>query len=77
MAALEKVLGEKLKQAGSDINTERLGFDFAFPRKITPEELKQAEEIANEVVVDDLPVTWEEMNTDVAYADGASGAFRH
>ncbi len=77
VAALEKVLGEKLKQAGSDITVDRLRFDFAFPRKVTPEELKQAEGIANEVVAKDLPVSWEEMNTDDAFGAGASGAFRH
>lgn len=77
VAALEKVLGEKLMQAGSDINEERLRFDFKFGRKVTPEELKQAEDIANKAVADDLPVTWEEMNTDDAFSAGASGAFRH
>ncbi|MBX4190011.1 alanine--tRNA ligase [Candidatus Parcubacteria bacterium] len=77
VAALEKVLGEKLIQAGSDINTERLRFDFKFSRKVTPEELKQAEKIANEVVEKDLPVSWEEVATDEAFSAGASGAFRH
>jgi alanyl-tRNA synthetase len=77
VAALEKVLGEKLKQAGADITVERLRFDFAFPRKVAPEELKQAEEIANKAVDDDLPITWEEVNTDNAFTSGASGAFRH
>jgi alanyl-tRNA synthetase len=77
VAALEKALGEKLVQAGADINNERLRFDFKFPRKVTPEELKKAEDIANEAVDKDLPVTWEEMQTDDAFAAGASGAFRH
>ncbi len=77
VAALEKVLGEKLMQAGSDINEERLRFDFKFGRKVTAEELKKAEDMANEAVSQDLPVTWEEMNTDDAFSDGASGAFRH
>lgn len=77
VAALEKVLGQKLPQAGSDITAERLRFDFTFPRKVMSEELKQAEDIANNIVAKDLPVTWEEMNTDDAFAGGASGAFRH
>ncbi len=77
VAALEKTLGQKLPQAGSDISVERLRFDFSFPRKITPEEIKQAQDIANEVVAKDLPVTFEEMDVDKAFESGASGAFKH
>ena len=77
VAALEKVLGQKLPQAGSDISVERLRFDFAFPRKVTPEEIKQAQDIANEIVAKDLPVTFEEMDIDKAFESGASGAFKH
>jgi len=76
VAALEKVLGEKLPQAGSDITAERLRFDFKFPRKVTPEELKQAEDMANEIVAKDVPVTCEEMDVDKAFKSGASGAFK-
>ena len=77
VAALEKVLGQKLPQAGSDINEERLRFDFVLPRKITPDELKQAEEIANEIVKQDLPVSWEEMDLQKALDSGAAGVFKH
>jgi len=77
VASLEKVLGQKLVQAGSDINIERLRFDFAFSRKITPEEIKQAENIANEIVAKDLPVSFVEMDTDEAFRVGASGVFKH
>ncbi|MBP9822063.1 MAG: alanine--tRNA ligase [Candidatus Pacebacteria bacterium] len=77
VAALEKVLGQKLPQAGSDISVERLRFDFNFPRKITPEEIKQAQDVANEVVAKDLPVSFEEMDVDKAFESGASGAFKH
>jgi alanyl-tRNA synthetase len=77
VAALEKVLGQKLPQAGADINIERLRFDFKFPRKVTPEELQQAEKIANDAVDKDLPVSWEEMSVDEAFGSGASGAFKH
>ena len=77
VAALEKVLGQKLPQAGSDITIERLRFDFAFPRKITPEELKQAEDIANDVINKDLPVSFEEMDVEEAFKSGAAGAFKH
>ena len=77
VAALEKVLGEPLKQAGADINLERLRFDFAFPRKVTLEELAQAEEIANKAVTDDLEVWNEELPLEEAFASGAHGAFAH
>ena len=77
VAALEKVLGEPLKQAGADINLERLRFDFAFPRKVTPEELREAEKIANQAVADDLEVWMEELPLEEAFASGAHGAFAH
>ena len=77
VASLEKVLGEPLKQAGADINTERLRFDFAFPRKLTPEELQQAEKIANQTVADNLEVWFEELPLEEAFASGAHGAFAH
>ena len=71
------VLGQKLLQAGSDISIERLRFDFSFPRKVIPEEIKQAQDIANEVVAKDLPVSFEEMDVDKAFESGASGVFKH
>lgn len=77
VAALEKVLGEPLKQAGADINSERLRFDFKFPRKVTPEEIQEAEKIANQAVVDDLEVWFEELPLEEAFASGAHGAFAH
>ena len=76
VAALQQVLGQKLPQAGSDITAERLRFDFTFPRKITPEELKKAEDIANKVVRDDLLVSWKEMDLDEALKSGASAFFK-
>ncbi len=77
VAALEKVLGEPLKQAGADINSERLRFDFKFPRKVTPEEIEEAEKIANQAVADDLEVWFEELPLEEAFASGAHGAFAH
>ena len=76
VAALQKVLNDKLPQAGSDITVERLRFDFKFSRKVTPEELKQAQDIANEIVAQDLPVTCEEMDVEEAFKSGASGTFK-
>jgi len=47
--ALRDVLGPEVEQRGSDITAERTRFDFAFPRKLTPEELKSAEEIVKKL----------------------------
>ncbi len=76
VASLQKVLGQKLPQAGADITVERLRFDFTFPRKVTPKELKQAEDIANEIVDKDLPVTCKEMDLQEALDSGASAFFK-
>jgi len=76
VAALKKVLGQELPQAGADITAERLRFDFTFPRKVTDEELQEAEKIANEIVNKDLPVTREEMPLDKAIKSGATAFFK-
>ncbi|TSC60149.1 MAG: alanyl-tRNA synthetase [Parcubacteria group bacterium LiPW_15] len=54
--ALREVLGDEVHQAGSDITTERTRFDFSFPRKLTPEEIKKVEDIVNQKVLEDLPM---------------------
>ncbi len=60
---------------GSNITAERTRFDFSHHQKVTPEEIKQVEDIVNEQIAADLPVTWKEENTQEAFAKGASGAF--
>ena len=75
-AALRKILGEEVKQAGSDITAERLRFDFTFPRKLTPEEIKKVEDSVNEVIQKDLPVTKEEMPYEEAVKTGALSFFK-
>ncbi|MEK7150957.1 MAG: alanine--tRNA ligase-related protein [Patescibacteria group bacterium] len=64
-AALRKVLGNEVHQMGSDITVERTRFDFNFPRKVTPEEIKKVEEIVNQAINEDLMVEIKEM----AYED--------
>lgn len=73
--ALQIVLGEHATQKGSNITAERLRFDFANPQKVTPEQLKQVEDIVNEQIQRDLPVTCEEMSLEDAKASGATGLF--
>ena len=73
--ALQIVLGDHATQKGSNITTERLRFDFAHPQKVTKEELEKVEEIVNEQIKRDLPVTCEEMTVEEAKASGAMGLF--
>jgi alanyl-tRNA synthetase len=70
-AALRKVLGEHVSQKGSNITGERLRFDFSHPQKLTDEEIRKVEEIVNEQIEEDLPVTFEEKSLDEAIAEGA------
>ena len=73
--ALQIVLGEHATQKGSNLTAERLRFDFMHPQKVTPEELKQVEDIVNEQIAKDLVVTCEEMSLEEAQASGATGLF--
>ncbi len=74
--ALREVLGEKIKQMGSDINPERLRFDFSYHRKLSPEELKKVEDIVNQKIKEDLSVTMEKMPLEEAIKSGALAFFK-
>lgn len=73
--ALQIVLGEHAKQKGSNITSERLRFDFSHPKKMTKEEIQQVEDIVNEQIEKDLPVTCTEMSYEEAKKSGATGLF--
>ena len=74
--ALRVVLNDDtISQKGSNITAERLRFDFSFPRKLTPEELKAVEDLVNEQIGRHLPITCEEMTVAEAKAQGAIGLF--
>ena len=73
--ALINVLGDQVAQKGSNINAERMRFDFTFERPMTPEEIKQVEAIVNEKIKEDLPVTMEIMPLADAQAAGARALF--
>ena len=73
--ALRTVLGEHVKQSGSNITEERLRFDFTHPQKMTKEELQKVEDLVNEQIQRDLPVTCEEMSYEDAKKSGAIGLF--
>jgi alanyl-tRNA synthetase len=59
--ALRIVLGEHVVQKGSNINQERLRFDFVHPRKLTEEEKSEVERIVNQKIDEGLPVGFVEM----------------
>jgi len=60
-----------VEQAGSDITVERTRFDFIFPRKLTPEEIKKTEELVNYAISKDFPVKIVEMGVEEAKGSGA------
>ncbi len=75
-AALRKVLGNHVEQMGSDINAERLRFDFKHTQKMTPEEIKQVEDLVNLKIQEDLEIKKEEMDLDKALNSGAIAFFK-
>ncbi|MFC1686556.1 alanine--tRNA ligase [Patescibacteria group bacterium] len=74
--SLQDVLGKHVKQAGSDLNPERLRFDFTHPEALSKEEIKKIEEIINHKIKDDLPVVKKEMDYKQAIKEGAAGLFK-
>ncbi|MDB5176245.1 MAG: alaS [Candidatus Saccharibacteria bacterium] len=73
--ALRTVLGDHVIQRGSNITEERLRFDFSHDQKVTPEQLKQVEDMVNEQIIKDLSIFWKEYPTKQALEMGALGAF--
>ena len=73
--ALVNTLGDQVAQKGSNLNNERMRFDFTFERPMTPEEIKTVEDIVNQKIKEDLPVTMEVMPLDKAKAEGARALF--
>lgn len=74
--ALQDVLGQGVQQMGSDINPERLRFDFSYSQKMTPEQIKKVEDIVNQKIKDDLPVKCREMDKEEAIKSKAKAFFK-
>ncbi len=73
--ALRTVLGDGVWQKGSNITGERLRFDFSHTEKMTPEQIKKVEDLVNDAIKADAPVSFSVMSVDEAKAQGAIGVF--
>lgn len=74
-AALRHVLGEHVWQKGSNITAERLRFDFSHPEKMTPEQVVEVEQLVNEAIAADLPVSYHLTTVEGAKREQAIGVF--
>src|SRR4029078_8483578 len=74
-AALRKVLGDRVKQAGSLVDSNRLRFDFTYPRALSGEELGTIEEVVNQEIRRNSEVSVSEMSYDDALKSGALAFF--
>jgi alanyl-tRNA synthetase len=74
-AALRQVLGTHVQQKGSNITGERLRFDFSHTAPVTPEQQKQVQQLINEWITADVPVTKQILPKQVALDSGAIAFF--
>lgn len=74
-AALKQVLGLHVHQKGSNITEERMRFDFSHDSKMTPEQIKQTEDLVNKYIEMGLTVTKKEMSKEEAIKSGAECMF--
>jgi alanyl-tRNA synthetase len=73
--ALRQVLGDHVAQKGSLVAPDRLRFDFSHPKPMTPAEIERVEDMANDCVLQNSPVTTRLMALDDARASGARALF--
>jgi alanyl-tRNA synthetase len=73
--ALRQVLGDHVAQKGSLVAPDRLRFDFSHPKPMTASEMERVEDIANDVVLQNSPVTTRLMTVDDAISSGARALF--
>ena len=74
-AALIKVVGDEVKQAGSLVEENRMRFDFTFSRAMTPEEIQKTENLLNKWIAEKLPVHTDVMDIEQAKLTGATALF--
>ncbi|MHB1485418.1 MAG: alanine--tRNA ligase [Saccharofermentanales bacterium] len=75
--ALRKLFGTSVEQRGSNINSERLRFDFSFSRKLDESEIELLEGIVNDIIKQNVAVDCEEMTLENARELGAIGLFEN
>ena len=76
LQALKTVLKDiNITQKGSNINSERLRLDFAFPRKLVEKEIKQVEDLVNKHIQKGHEIKCDEMSPSEAKKSGATGVF--
>jgi alanyl-tRNA synthetase len=73
--ALQIILGPHVHQRGSNITHERMRFDFSHGEPMTKEQVQKAEDIVNEQIKRDLPVSMEVMELEAAKSSGATALF--
>lgn len=73
--ALKDILGSHVKQAGSLVTENFTRFDFAHPTAMTKEEIQQVEELVNQKILENMPVTTDVMDIDEAKKSGAVAMF--
>jgi alanyl-tRNA synthetase len=73
--ALRQVLGDHVAQKGSLVAPDRLRFDFSHPKPMTADEIERVEDMANEYVLQNSPVTTRLMALDDARSSGARALF--
>lgn len=74
-AALTQVLGDEVKQAGSQVEENRMRFDFTFSRAMKENEIAKVESIVNNWISQGLEVTTQEMDIEKAKLTGAVALF--
>lgn len=74
-SALIKIVGDEVKQAGSQVEENRMRFDFTFSRAMTPAEIQKTEDLMNKWIGERLPVNTEVMDIEQAKLTGATALF--
>jgi alanyl-tRNA synthetase len=74
-AAMQEILGDHVKQAGSLVRPDRLRFDFTHFSPVIEEEIRAIEQLVNEEIRKNIPVDIAVLSKDEAIADGATALF--
>ena len=74
-AALGEVLGDHVSQSGSRVDDTSLRFDFTHFSSVTKEELTKVEDLVNSWILQNIPVSTDEMSVDAAKESGAKALF--